>query len=468
MKKTRKIFPSQMAAQKAVPFNAEQGNGTDEIDYYQAHGMKGDVVIPDTMDEIPEGLFFHNSRITSVTVPGTVKRIGDRAFAGCRNLERVRLCEGIEEIGTNVFTGCDSLRQVTYPDSVTTYQGWTFYGTSLTSPVLNASGTLLVFCPGTVSGKEWTVPDSVKTISWEAFIENQALEVLHLPEGLETIERGAFIACGIREITVPHSVREICDGAFQRCDHLEKVTILNPETRLGAKAFDRCTNIRKFDYGHRTESDRLFHMIGKTFLDQHLEDGADWDHRTDPDFEKLAVRCRAGDAEAMYDFSEWFGTQAAKNGASPFYRRAANYWRYRAYSKGSTKAAVWFDDYFCSHPGKQLESILPETSAYGYIHEIPGNMLNDLGYPFFDPKRKYVIRQGEGDDLVIVSASSRYGHAENPGRDAEYPFDWWFLDGNMQPVPGIRSFSATPRETRFSFFRDTRDKAEKILKERCS
>lgn len=122
------------------------------------------------MSEIKGRLFDGNKNITSVVIPGTVKKIGDRAFADCENLKTVILNEGIEEIGRNVFTGCKNLRKVTSPDSVTKYQGWTFYGTNLSAPVLNVSGTILIFCPESVSGKEWSVPDTVKTISWQAFI----------------------------------------------------------------------------------------------------------------------------------------------------------------------------------------------------------------------------------------------------------------------------------------------------------
>ena len=214
------------------------------INYEQAEKMKGDVIIPDTVNEIQDRLFDGNKNITSVVIPGNVKRVGDRSFADCENLKTVVLNEGIEEIGSNVFTGCKQLRKVTYPDSVVKYQGWTFYGTNLSEPVLNASGSILIFCPVSVSGEEWNVPDTVKIISWQAFIENKNLKIVHLPEGLEKIEHMAFIECGIREITIPFSVREIESEAFYNCEKLEKITILNSDTKLGIGAFKGCINIK--------------------------------------------------------------------------------------------------------------------------------------------------------------------------------------------------------------------------------
>ena len=90
----------------------------DIIDRDKAKEMVGDIVIPDSMDEIGYRLFEENKNITSVTILGTVKKIGDRAFADCENLETVILNEGIEEIESNVFTGCKKLKHVVYPDSV--------------------------------------------------------------------------------------------------------------------------------------------------------------------------------------------------------------------------------------------------------------------------------------------------------------------------------------------------------------
>lgn len=444
-------------------------NVEDVIDHIKAKTLVGDIIIPSSMTEIHHRLFEDNNEITSVTVPGTVKRIGDRAFADCKNLEKVILNEGIEEIGSNVFTGCEKLRHVTYPDSVKKYQGWTFYGTNLSEPVFNASKTILIFCPDSVSQKEWSVPDSVKIISWQAFIDNKDLEMIHFPEGLEIIERMAFIECGIREITIPHSVREIEAEAFWRCEQLEKVTILNANTKVGAGAFSRCKNLKEINYGNLHESDKIFHLKGLPFLVQHLETPANLNHTNDPDFKRLSARCAHGDSNAMYDFANFFEKWSLKPDASLFYIRASNYWRYRAYCKGHLEAAKWFEKYFADFPDEQLDSILFDINNHNagyYSHSIPGELLNDLGFDFFDPERDYEIKHFEGENIVEVSAFESYEGPDEDGFGAEYYYDWWFLDENMQPIPGIRCINATLRETNEERFERTRAEAIEIVNDK--
>lgn len=431
--------------------------------------MSGNIVIPEGTEEIPSRMFDGNSKITSVMIPGTVKKIGERAFAECDNLEKVTLCEGIESIGSNAFIGCHKLRRVTYPDSVKEYQGGTFYDTKLEAPVMNVSQTILVFCPESVSGREWTVPDTVKIIAWQAFYGHKELEIIHLPEGLEKIKSMAFIKCGIREITIPYSVKAIEKEAFWNCTALESVKILNPKTRVACAAFGGCVNLKRIDCADSFETDKLCHLKGQSFLVQHIEDAANLRHRSNPTFKQLTAQCAKGDSDAMYALSEWFGKQAEKRRASPFYRRAANYWRYRAYQNGNVDAHRWFRQFFAEHPGKQLESVLCENNdhdANWYRFDLSGSILNDLGYDFFDPKKHYDVKWFEENEVVEVGTFESYEGPDEDGYGAETYYDWWFLDKNMQPIPNVKKVNASFSERRtLSQFEKEKEKAEELLKQ---
>ncbi len=428
--------------------------------------VAGNLIIPKGVREIGFEKYEGNSSIVSVTVPGTVKKICARAFADCENLETVVLQEGIEEIESNVFSGCRKLRKVVYPDSVKVYQGWTFWDTCLDSPVLNASGTILVFCPNSVSGNEWAVPDTVKTIAWQAFIENENLERLYLPEGLEKIERMAIIGCGIRELTIPASVKELCPEFVRKCEKLEKVTVLNPDTRISYGAFSGCVNLKEINCPAIDGNDRLFHLRGMYFLTKHLEDSANLNHCHTIEFKRLVEKCAEGDADAMEELAEFFEAYSARKGASPFYIRAANYWRYKAYCKGNSKAKEWFSQFFREHPDEHLESILGEGNIISdncYSFAIPGKLLNDLGYAFFDPSAKYEIKHTADCGLVLAGTFESWDGPDEDGFGAETYYNWWFLDENMQPIPGTKCVNASLRQMERPPFATGKARAIEIL-----
>lgn len=431
--------------------------------------VSGELIIRNTKQEIGYGEYAGNSSIVSVTIPGTVKKIGARAFADCENLESVVLQEGIEEIESNVFSGCKKLRKVVYPDSVKTYQGWTFYDTNLDTPVLNASGTILVYCPNSVTGKEWTVPPTVKIIAWQAFVENEELERLHLPEGLEKIERMAIIGCGIRELTIPASVSELCPEFVWRCEKLEKVTIMNPDTKIFDGAFSGCLNLKEINCSIMNENDRFFHLKGMYSLIKHLENSANLKHGLTIEFNRLVEKCSKGDADAMEELAEFFEKYSAYKSASPFYMRATNYWRYKAYCKGNSKAKEWFCHFFREHPGEHLESILREGNIRSdnyYSFAIPGELLNDLGYAFFDPTAKYEIKHTVECGLVLVGTFESWEAPDEDGFGEETYYNWWFLDENMQPILGTKCVNSSVCGMGNESFLNEKARAIEILKKR--
>ena len=439
------------------------------LDYMKAMQMTGEVVMDRDMDRIPGRLFQGNRAITSVTVPGHVKHIGMCAFAGCTALKKVVLEEGILSIASNAFMDCTGLRKVVVPDSAVEFGERIFLRTELEECVMNASGTVLVFCPASVAGSSWHVPDSVRVIARNAFYRLGKLRHVVLPPGLEKIEEGAFVECGLEEITFPDSLREIGPHAFVDCSRLVRADFPNPGLPHPGAVFEDCGHLQSIHWGDMWENDRFFHLKGLPFLEAHPEDGANMNHMHDPEFRRLTEACAEGDRDAMEEMADWFTRLSRKEGASPFYRRAAHYWRYRACQRGQGEAVEWMHRFFRENPGKRLESPLPEhTGDRSSMYELymPGQRMRELGYTFFEKDRKYDIHQEMGEDLVLVCAMDSCDPPDEDGFGAETWWEWWFLDENMQEIPGIRSILSTVEDMRDRRFTALRERAADILRAR--
>lgn len=69
-----------------------------------------------------------------------------------------------------------------------------------------------------------TIPDSVKKIGAEAFLDCSSIKSVTIPSGVQEIEPLAFANCtSLTEITIPSSVKTIGYGAFNGCTSLKTV-----------------------------------------------------------------------------------------------------------------------------------------------------------------------------------------------------------------------------------------------------
>ena len=75
------------------------------------------------------------------------------------------------------------------------------------------------------------LPDSLKIIKDRAFMGDQALETVILPEGLERIGEYAFADSSVREINLPSSLQYIADNAFD--NHASNLVLKVEKGSLG-------------------------------------------------------------------------------------------------------------------------------------------------------------------------------------------------------------------------------------------
>lgn len=168
---------------------------------------------------------------------------------------------GDGERKSNLFGASWSANHVKIGPDVNIKQGWVFdnfdfveayevdadnkYLCNPDGVLMSKDKTVLIKYPaGSKEFSFYTVPDTVKTISYGAFEFSSALKTVFLNDGLETIDTFAFFNCNnLLYITVPGTVTSMGRGIFSQCRVLNKVTFEDGVTEVPAEAFDRCRTL---------------------------------------------------------------------------------------------------------------------------------------------------------------------------------------------------------------------------------
>lgn len=86
-----------------------------------------------------------------------------------------------------------------------------------------------------------TIPDGVEIIGSNAFVENEDLIEIELPESLCSIEDAAFKYClKLRQISLPQNVKTIGEQCFYGCESLEELEIRGEVEVISKEAFKGC------------------------------------------------------------------------------------------------------------------------------------------------------------------------------------------------------------------------------------
>ena len=205
------------------------------------NGSGGDVVVPDGIVSIGEGVFANRSDLTGIELPDSVISIRDFAFAFCSNLESVAFSDSLESIGISAFVDCYGLTSIEIPDSVTSIGNHAFAGCeNIESIILSKSLTTISDSSFNDNRalKTLELPEGLKIIEPHAFAGCNTLASINLPDSLETIGENAFGTCyGFTSIVIPESVKSIGYGAFNWCENLTSVTFEGQPDEIGDTAF---------------------------------------------------------------------------------------------------------------------------------------------------------------------------------------------------------------------------------------
>lgn len=206
--------------------------------YFYPNTDSTEVTFPPFVQAIDDELFCQ-TRISKVTLPDALEHIGDNAFAQCRFLHEIHLPDHITSFGESPF-------DINFQDSVTgelqfldlyadinsttakslhktNYGGhpYSFYDASSSNRTwkwhLSASGDL-VAGGYTSSSASVSFPENIDGIGSRVFLEysgEQSIVDINIPEGVRFLEPEAFLDfANVQYISLPNSLTSIGSNAF--------------------------------------------------------------------------------------------------------------------------------------------------------------------------------------------------------------------------------------------------------------
>ncbi|NLX83705.1 MAG: leucine-rich repeat protein [Clostridiales bacterium] len=213
------------------------------------------VVLPEEVTEIGESAFAWCFKLSKINLPANIKSLPERAFH-MTGLTEIKLPEGLTDLGTDAFYNASKLKSILLPASLVSIGETAFRGNGLTAfelaegnqhfsvvdgVLFSQDMTTLVEYPGGSKAKEYTVPDSVVTLSPGVFSECKNLNKITLPEGITRIPYRAFSGNGKTKLTIvfPSTLTEIGDAAFNGVNFGNDLVLPEGIISIGEMAFDQ-------------------------------------------------------------------------------------------------------------------------------------------------------------------------------------------------------------------------------------
>ncbi|MCQ2331115.1 MAG: leucine-rich repeat domain-containing protein [Paludibacteraceae bacterium] len=226
-----------------------------------------EVIIPDWMTEIPEGLFYNNPKLEIVYLPERVNKIGYRPFGLCPLEYIISMGQTPPALVDGAFQGHDKddkvIVYVPTSDAVSAYKNsdWGKYFTNIITEleyriISSADRTAELVKAIPVEGKVYVPPVvtlegnqyNVAGIGNDAFNysdkDNEDLQSISLPPTMRYIGDRAFNRCvKLTQIELPIELQAIGASAFYGCSALDSIVIPEGVQTIGKSAFMDCSKL---------------------------------------------------------------------------------------------------------------------------------------------------------------------------------------------------------------------------------
>lgn len=166
----------------------------------------------------------------TISIPAGVSSLESRAFHGCENLTGI-----LVEDKSDSFSAFDgALYSKDYTQLLAVPGGRTQFE-------IAHDARRIVSASQSANLRTVVLPEGVESIDAGAFAYCGKLESIVLPESVSVIPYNCFIGCSsLTSIVLPVEIKSIETQAFARCSKLEYVNIPESVTNIGAHAFQEC------------------------------------------------------------------------------------------------------------------------------------------------------------------------------------------------------------------------------------
>ena len=171
---------------------------------------------------ICDNVFFNCKLLKKVAIPNSVRSIGNWALGHCISLQEIAIPNSVTSIGHGAFWDCNSLQEITIPNSVTSIgenpfrkcichlKSFSKHFIVENNVLYNTDKTTLIAFIS--KQKTFTIPNSVTSIGYSAFVGCKSLQEIIIPNSVMNIDKGicdAFYNCSsLQNIIIPQGSRE--------------------------------------------------------------------------------------------------------------------------------------------------------------------------------------------------------------------------------------------------------------------
>ena len=219
---------------------------------------------------------FEGAVATEIILPETVRKIETYAFNQCANLTKTNIPEGITVIEPYTYSLCSSMSEITIPDSVVYICEGAFAGIRPASEIVIPSSVKSIGKKAFYANPlitSLTLNEGLEIIGENAFANHDNfLDVLEeysltLPSSIKEIGKGAFEYSGVSgEFVVPESIKAIPENMFMESPYLTSVAMHSGLTTIGVSAFEGCYALESTPFleGLVSIEDRAFYNSSLT------------------------------------------------------------------------------------------------------------------------------------------------------------------------------------------------------------